>query len=1454
MNEVLRLKRDRLSTSLFSVLATMIVVGGLAVSSATGDDNPRPPVPPPPALCELYPIALDTRSLANAEPGDVIPDILNGTQPGNFGWLTWTGDHAVKTLARSLTPPGDSGRYVNPADPADHTVSVGDRVRGRPGAVNAKAVRRALDLLKTRDIIVPIWDETSAHQGKHGGGGDGGGGEDDDDDDDGGSGGSNVTYRVSGFATVRLLDYRISGKARITVRFLGLDSCGPAQERPPVAVDGAAQTAEDTIKELELSASDPDGDPLSFAIVSGPAHGTLGPVQGAQVSYAPALDYHGPDSFTFKANDGALDSNVATFLLTITPVNDVPVCRDLSSVQTPFETPVETDPDCADVDGDALSFQISAQGTKGTASVVAGRLRYVPGAGETGADSFRYQARDGVVGSNEATVSVTIGPIPNRAPIARDDVLAQAEEATGSVNVLANDSDPDGDTLALDSWTQGQHGNVSCLPSGVCTYTPALDFHGEDSFGYRIDDGHGHSAEATVRVAVTPVNDRPIANDASAETAEDTATQLTLGAVDVDGDQLSFSMVTGPAHGSLSPLAGNLVTYTPAANYHGADSFTFRASDGTSDSNAATVSLTVTSVNDAPTCRDLTTLETPFETPVTADPDCSDVDGDSLGFEIAAQGAKGTASVVDGRLSYAPGAGQTGADSFRYRALDGAAGSNEATVTVTVAPPLPPPTAGASSQELIQADLDGGLIDYGTSLIYRAWTLFWDARLPARYDGTGSTGEDLSLFSEIEAALPSLSPDQKAELQGWIARPTDPLSPFGPATAATNQSRTAAADGSTAAATQTTAAPTADPPPPVKCTAPNSWLHVDYPDDNSDTGFRAWMCAASQDDADEILNDVLIQFDGISQLFTQPEPAGMGPPVPDTQSVPDNGGNGKIDVYLLDTNQCRDRNNRCEQIEGDALAQALPDGPIGKAPGFPAQSSSGYLMVSLRNKNDTPTLAHEFFHILQYAHTVGGVKGEFGNVYASWYSEASASWAEWHPTLRHLSKDDSEDDLYPRFRSFQENNLSLLEHSPTDHQYDSWIWPLFQELEGGGATAVYQTWASAESARSPASIDAAVDSRLPFAASFRDFSVRNLQPAEYVSLFNTGLESDTWRSRIFDFPKESHVVTSSRTIGLGPDLVAAGIDVLAAQNDRFKIMDPRIRQVTIDLSALQNVGSADLDIVGQIRLPAAETPPHRWRRIKANSSTYTLCRDFPDEDFDLFYVVVSNHASTRKANGGPDPTAAMTGAYTVETKDRCDVPIEYKGTFKMKQRFSGGPSLIDFDAEGNVTFKYRSTEAECGSLVPPTPTSLKHCYYLDSAQETWTAPQVSDEPSRPSPCNYFPRAAQFSYANDLGSHGGIQITIRHPEPSFSNIYDAWFGSSTKTMVVDTTDVDPEDPCGRGTFTIRLPFYSIVSSGCFNSPPPPPPRFTGWPLSGSCTFDDGHTATTWSWDLSPIFQP
>lgn len=179
---------------------------------------------------------------------------------------------------------------------------------------------------------------------------------------------------------------------------------------PPVAFDQTQNTNEDTPLNILLVATDADGDALTYSIVSPPFHGTL---SGAapDVTYTPVGDYNGPDSFTFKANDGIVDSNIATVSLTILPVNDPPVAAD-DSATTSQDTPV-------------------------------------------------------------------------------------------IVAVLANDTDPDGDSLLLISFTQGANGTVSDNGNGTVTYTPNSGFSGSDGFTYTISDGNGGQATANVSITVT---------------------------------------------------------------------------------------------------------------------------------------------------------------------------------------------------------------------------------------------------------------------------------------------------------------------------------------------------------------------------------------------------------------------------------------------------------------------------------------------------------------------------------------------------------------------------------------------------------------------------------------------------------------------------------------------------------------------------------------------------------------------------------------------------------------------------------------------------------------------------------------------------------------------------------------------------------------------------------------
>ena len=485
---------------------------------------------------------------------------------------------------------------------------------------------------------------------------------------------------------------------------------------PPVAQDQSASTLEDTVKALTLGGSDVDGNPLSFAIVAGPAHGALSG-SGASRTYTPATNYHGPDSITFKVNDGTVDSNVATVSLTVSPVNDPPVAEP-QSASTPEDTAKALTLGASDVDSGTLSFTVVSGPAHGTLSGSGPDRTYTPAANYNGPDSFTFKVNDGAADSNVATVTLNVGSV-NDPPVAEDQTASTAEDTAKPLTLGA--SDPEGGPLTFIIVSQPAHGTLSSGTGASRTYTPAANYNGPDSFTFKVNDGSVDSNVATVSLTVTAVNDAPVAVNQSPSTPEDAAKTLTLEASDVDSGTLTFSIVSEPAHGTVSSGTGPDRTYMPDPNYNGPDSFTFKASDGTADSNVATVSLTITPANDPPSCANVP-LATNEDVIGERAPSCTDIDGDALTYSIVAPATHGTASVVAGKLHYAPNANTNGADSFTYRANDGSTNSGAATVSVTVAAVNDPPVCADVSLDTAEdtpaerdpscTDIDSGALTY----------------------------------------------------------------------------------------------------------------------------------------------------------------------------------------------------------------------------------------------------------------------------------------------------------------------------------------------------------------------------------------------------------------------------------------------------------------------------------------------------------------------------------------------------------------------------------------------------------------------------------------------------------------------------------------------------------------------------------------------------------------------
>src|SRR5207244_586882 len=262
----------------------------------------------------------------------------------------------------------------------------------------------------------------------------------------------------------------------------------------PVAANDSYTTNEDTALtgNVLTNDTDVDGDALTAAVVSTTAHGTLALSPTGAFTYTPAANYNGSDSFSYKANDTALDSNVATVTITITPVNDPPVAVD-DAFTTNEDTPLSGNVLTNDTDVDAgttLNAVLVATTTHGTLTLAAnGGFTYTPAANYNGTDSFTYKANDGARDSNDATVAITVAAV-NDPPVATDDALTTNEDTPLAGNVLTNDTDVDaGTTLTAAVVATTTHGTLTLTPAGAFTYTPAANYNGSDSFTYKANDG-----------------------------------------------------------------------------------------------------------------------------------------------------------------------------------------------------------------------------------------------------------------------------------------------------------------------------------------------------------------------------------------------------------------------------------------------------------------------------------------------------------------------------------------------------------------------------------------------------------------------------------------------------------------------------------------------------------------------------------------------------------------------------------------------------------------------------------------------------------------------------------------------------------------------------------------------------------------------------------------------------
>lgn len=502
----------------------------------------------------------------------------------------------------------------------------------------------------------------------------------------------------------------------------------------------------------------------------------------------------------------------------------------------------------------------------------------------------------------------------------------------------------------------------------------------------------------------------------------------------------------------------------------------------------------------------------------------------------------------------------------------------------------------SSAQESIRAALEAGSINYETSLLYRAYALFGDARLPAHLWGTGSDGEDAELFDE--AVRPELSSTLKAQLRPFLVRPNHPDSIYNQAAVSPR------AQGVTTAAV---------------CDASWTWISKR----STSANVRVWaQCTRAGDTETFAILDTVIAL--VDAMWT-PMVSFMGAPLPD-EGGEGFGGDTAIDIYVVAAGVTVHRDDKSAIISSEAVAVAATSEP------YIGVSSSGFMLLGrarLAGSSFYTDLVHEFFHVLQYAHNqevrvrcASSCRGP--DLEKFWFVEASATWAE-----TQFARITSAQETHWRFtQDFQGSTAPLIASSPKEHMYAAYIWPFFVEQERGAAAiaTIWDDLAKMNDGDWDKANDA-IERQVPFNTNFHTFALRNL---------NAELEEGEELVRRYsqldqNFPEGPHTMPPMRAdarLSVLPDrnnpyTFTTGIPALTARYYHFTIEDDDpempLGQVVFDFSQLTQQG---LDVDAVVR---AGGEPWSVRHLTGQSSV-RFCFDKPEEQLQELYLVVSNHS------------------------------------------------------------------------------------------------------------------------------------------------------------------------------------------------------------------------------------
>ncbi|MDH3471228.1 MAG: Ig-like domain-containing protein, partial [Acidimicrobiia bacterium] len=412
-----------------------------------------------------------------------------------------------------------------------------------------------------------------------------------------------VTTEANGGATYTVV-LRVTDDG-IPIRFdtVSFDVIVAEVNQPPaITSPGDQESIAGDAVSVSVAASDPDqpAGVLVFSAAGLPpginVDGITGVISGTVDGAAVGLSLY---SVTLRVTDQGSLFDEVTFLWTVKPALNAPptAVADSYSVEAGSSLSIgspgllanDTDPD-----GDTLLVSIVSPPTAGTVELLgAGGFIYRHDGSPGTADSFRYRIEDGRGGGSEAIVSIEI--IPNAPPIANTDSFVTDEDTSLTLDPLANDVDPDGDSIALDSFGEPEHGTLALVPGGSLRYVPQADFFGSEVITYTIVDSRGGTATGSIRIVVSPVNDIPVGlvDRVTLGSLKSLVIDVLANDYDVDNDVLTLVEILGSITGWAKVNEDGTLTYYPNGEFSGVESFSYVLSDSSGARTTVTVTVEI---------------------------------------------------------------------------------------------------------------------------------------------------------------------------------------------------------------------------------------------------------------------------------------------------------------------------------------------------------------------------------------------------------------------------------------------------------------------------------------------------------------------------------------------------------------------------------------------------------------------------------------------------------------------------------------------------------------------------------------------------------------------------------------------------------------------------------------------------------------------------------------------